>query len=149
MKPNITHTHTSNYHSHLTQFWQSTNNDFGQYPHGSKQQPFYGPLSGTTRVRRYQKKHSSTHHPDHHPIFISFLYLPWSTASSLFKLCASQYFDNLFPCPLWSTSWSGALHLIFHTFLHPISVFFSQHMSIPSHPHGSKPKGKGWWCHTP
>ena len=31
------------------------------------QQLFYGPLSGTTRVSRYQKKHSPTHHPDHHP----------------------------------------------------------------------------------
>ena len=38
------------------------------------------------------------------------------------------FLHNLFPCPLWSTSWSGALRLIFHTFLHPISVFFSQHM---------------------
>ena len=27
-----------------------------------------------------------------------------------------------------------ALHLIFHTFLRPISVFFSQHMPIPSQP---------------
>jgi len=34
-----------------------------------QQQPFYGPLSGTTRVSRYQKKHSPTPHPDHHPIF--------------------------------------------------------------------------------
>jgi len=43
---------------------------------------------------------------------------------------------NLFaqplPCPLWSTSWSGALHLIFHTFLHPISVFISKHMPLMS-----------------
>ena len=37
-----------------------------------QQQPFYGRLSGTTRVSRYQKKHSPTHHPHHHPIFISF-----------------------------------------------------------------------------
>jgi len=41
----------------------------------TQQQPFYGPLSGTTRVSRYQKKHSPTHHPDHHPIFISFFHL--------------------------------------------------------------------------
>jgi len=41
-------------------------------------------------VSRYQKKHSPTHHPDHHPIFISFFHLPRSTASSLFKLRASQ-----------------------------------------------------------
>ena len=31
-------------------------------------QPFYSPLSGTTRVIRYQKRHSPTHHLDHHPI---------------------------------------------------------------------------------
>jgi len=91
-----------------------------------ERQPFYGPLSGTTRVSQYQKKHSPTHHPDHHPIFISFFHLPRSVASSLFKLRAWQSFlHNLSPCTLWSTSWSGALHLIFHTFLHPISVFFS------------------------
>jgi len=85
----------------------------------TQQQPFYGPLSGTTRVSRYQKKHSPTHHPDHHPVFISFFHLPRSIASSLFKLRAWQFLHNLFPCPLWSTSWSGAIHLIFRTFLHP------------------------------
>ena len=88
------------------------------------------PFSGTTRVSRYQKKHSPTHHPDHHPTFISFFHLPRSIASSLFKLSALQSFlHNLSPCPLWSTSWSGALYIIFHTFLHPISVFFSQHVN--------------------
>ena len=90
-----------------------------------QQQPFYGPLSRTTRMSQYQKKHPPTHHPDHHPIFISF-HLLRSVASSLFKLRAWQSFCT--------TSWSGALHLIFHTFLHPISVFFSQHMPIPSQP---------------
>jgi len=55
-------------------------------------QPFYGPLSGTTRVSRYHKKHLPTHHPDHHSIFISFFHLPRSTASSLFKLRAWQSF---------------------------------------------------------
>jgi len=50
--------------------------------------------------------------------------------------CLAIFLHNLFPCLLWSTSWSGVLHLIFHTgtFLHPISVFFSQHMPIPSQP---------------
>ena len=38
--------------------------------------------------------------------------------------CLAIFLHNLSPCPLWSISWSGALHLIFHTFLHPISVFF-------------------------
>jgi len=28
-----------------------------------QQQPFYGPLSRTTLVSWYQKKHSPTHHP--------------------------------------------------------------------------------------
>jgi len=63
-----------------------------------QQQPFYGPLSGTTRVSRYQNKHSPTHHPGHHPVFISFFHLPRSIASSLFKLRAWQSF-----CTTWST----------------------------------------------
>ena len=77
-------------------------------------QPFYGPLSGTTRVSRYQKNHSPTHHPDHHPIFIGFFHLPQSIASSLFKLRAWQSFCTtslhvLFGLPLGlepSTSYS-------------------------------------------
>ena len=48
--------------------------------------------------------------------------------------CLAIFLHNLPPCPLWCISWSGALHLIFHTFLHSISVFFSQHMPIPSQP---------------
>jgi len=52
------------------------------------QRSCYGPLSGTTRVSRYQKKHSPTHHPDHHSIFISFFHLLRCIASSLFKLHA-------------------------------------------------------------
>jgi len=48
--------------------------------------------------------------------------------------CLAISLHNLSPRPLWSTSWSGALHVIFHTFLHPISVFFSQHMPIPPQP---------------
>ena len=57
-----------------------------------QQQSFYGPLFRTTRVNRYQKKHSPTHRPDHHPIFISFFHLLRSTASSLFRLCSWQSF---------------------------------------------------------
>ena len=58
----------------------------------TQQQPFHGPLSGTTRVSRYQKKHSPAHHPGPHPIFISFFHLPRSIASTLFKLHAWQSF---------------------------------------------------------
>jgi len=49
--------------------------------------------------------------------------------------CLAIFLHNLSTRPFWSTScscWSGALHLIFHTFLQPISVFFSQNMPIPS-----------------
>jgi len=57
-----------------------------------QQQSFYGPLSGTTRVSQYQKKHWPTDHPNHHPIFTSFFHLLRSIASSLFKLHAWQSF---------------------------------------------------------
>jgi len=65
-------------------------------------------------VSQYQKKHSPTLHPDHHPIFISFFHLPQSIASSLFKLrdwrsfCTTS-FHVLFGLPLGlepSTSYS-------------------------------------------
>jgi len=46
--------------------------------------------------------------------------------------CLAIFLHNLSPCPLWSTSCSEALRLTFHTFLHRISVVFSQHMPIPS-----------------
>ena len=70
-------------------------------------------MSGTTRVSRYQKKHSPTH-------------LSWSSCNLCQLLpsttvqiaCLAIFLRNLCPHPLSSTSWSGALHLIFHTFLH-------------------------------
>jgi len=92
-----------------------------------QQQPFYGPLSRTTRVSRYQKKHSPTHHPDHHPIFIRFFHLPRSITSSLFKLRAWQSFCTtsfhvLFGLPFGlepSTSYS------IHFFTQSVSSFRS------------------------
>ena len=66
--------------------WAMNKTSINGYEMSQQQQSFYGPLSGTTRVSRYQKKHSPTHHPDHHPIFISFFPLLRSIASSL-----SQY----------------------------------------------------------
>jgi len=77
-----------------------------------QQQSFYGPLSGTTRASRYQKKHSPTHHPDHHIIFISFFCPLRSIAFSLFKLHAWQSFCTtslyiIFGLPLHLTQdWS-------------------------------------------
>jgi len=71
------------------------------------QQPFYGPLSRTTRVSRYQKKHSPTQHPDHHPIFISFFHLPWSTHPP----CSNYVLGNLFAQPLSMSSFGLSLGL--------------------------------------
>ena len=68
--------------------------------------------------------------PDQHPIFISLFRLPRAIASSLFKLHAWQSFSTTSRHPLWSISWSGVLHLIFHTFLHPVSSF---HGTCPYH----------------
>jgi len=54
-----------------------------------QQEPFNGRLSRTTRVGRYQKKHSPAHtHPGQRTVFITFLHLQRSMASSLFSLRA-------------------------------------------------------------
>jgi len=93
---------------------------------------FYGHLSGTTRVRRYQKKHSPTNHPDHHPIFISFFHLPRSIASSLFKLRAWQSFCTisfhiLFGLPL---GLEPSISYSIHFFTQSVSSF---HNTCPYH----------------
>ena len=118
--------HTNQLYSAYLIFLRSTP-CFHKYLLQQQQQLFYGPLSGTTRVSRYQKKRSPTHHPDHHPIFISFFHLPRSIASSLFKLRALQSFCTssfhvLFGLPLGlgpSTSHS------IHFFTQSVSSFRS------------------------
>jgi len=45
-------------------------------------------------------------------------------------MCLTVLFHNLSPGPLWSSSWSGTLYFILHTFLHP-SYFF--HNTCPYH----------------
>jgi len=85
-------------------------------------------LPGWASTRR--NIHPPTY-PDYQPIFINFLIYHDPQHPPCYVL------DNLFahfspsPYPIWFTSCSGALHLILHTFLHPISVFFLQHMPIP------------------
>jgi len=109
-------------------------------PHTTQQQPFYGHLSGTTRVSRYQKEHSPTHRPDH-PVFICFFHLPWSGASSLFKLHACLLLGSLFAYALSMSSliyllvWSPPPHipyislpnqcLLFATHAHTIATCFA------------------------
>ena len=68
-----------------------------------------------------------------HPNLLS----PSTTNHSILHIqstCSTVFFHNFSPSFLWSTSWPGTLHFILHTFLHPIIVFFSQHMPIPSQP---------------
>ena len=53
-------------------------------------------LSGTTRVSRYEKKHSPTHtYHGHRSFLICFLHLLKSMASSLFSLRAWQSFSTI------------------------------------------------------
>jgi len=46
---------------------------------------------------------------------------------SIQSTCFTVFFHNLSPSLLWSTSWSGTIHFILHTFLNPIIIFFLQH----------------------
>jgi len=95
----------------------------------TQQQSFYGPLSGTTWVSRYQKKHSPTDYPDH-PIFISYFQLPQSIASSLFNFVLG----NLFAKPLSKSSlvnilvWSPPPHI-------PYISSPSQYLLFATHAH--------------
>jgi len=109
---------------------------FSVYPcplhchYNTHSQPFNGLLSGTTRVGRYQKKHSPTHtHPDDRTSFIIFLHLQRSTAS-LFSLRAWQ---SSLTTSLQVLSGS-TLNLTLHASLHPIIVIPSQHMPTPTQP---------------
>jgi len=59
-------------------------------------QPFNGLWSGTTRVGRYQEKHSPTHtHPVQLTSFINFLHVLRSIASSLFNLSWTNVMTNV------------------------------------------------------
>ena len=69
--------------------WQLTNSSLVVHMGTGTQHPFYGHLSRTTWVSRYQKKHSSTHaYLDQQSSCISFLHLQRSIASSLLTLRA-------------------------------------------------------------
>jgi len=72
---------------HITTTWHIP------YEIPQQEQSFYGPLSSTTRLSRYQKKHSPTHtYPNQQPSIISLFHLLRSTASCLFNLRAWQPF---------------------------------------------------------
>ena len=68
-----------------------------------------------------------------HPLSaFSIYYNTWHLPCSIYML--DSLFAHISPSPLWSTSWSGTLHFILHTFLHPIIVVYSQHTPIPLQP---------------
>jgi len=59
-----------------------------------------------------------------HPLSASSIcYNPWHPPCSIYVLTVILH--NLCTSFFWSNSWSGTLHFILHTFLHPIIVFFS------------------------
>ena len=89
---------------------------------------FYDPFSGTNRVSRYQKKHS----PTHLSWSSSNLYqlLPFTTIHSILLVqftWLAVFLHNLSPSPIWSTSWSGALHLILHISSRSQWLLFATH----------------------
>ena len=91
-----------------------------------QQQPFNGCWSGTTRVGRYQKKHSPTHtHPDHRTSFITLTFTTINDILFVQFTSLTVLLYNISPGPLWSSSWSWTLNFILHTFLHPLSSFRS------------------------
>jgi len=89
-----------------------------------------------SNVIRSTQRSRPKHSPSHLSWSSSNLHqlLPSTTIHSILPVqftCLTIFLHNLSPNPLWSTSWSGALHLILDTFLYPVSVFF---LPIPSQP---------------
>ena len=100
------------------------------------QRPFNGLWSGTTRVGRYQKRHSPTHtHPDHRASFIIFLHLQRSMASSLFNLRAWQSSRTTSPPP--SFLYAKNVHSPLRQYLHKLTQSTCQWVHVP----GTDPKG--------
>jgi len=91
-----------------------------QLPHflqSTHTQPCNGLWSGTTRVGRYQKKHSPTHTLIiGHPLSASSVLSPFIQFT-----CLTVLFDNLSLGPLWSSSWSWTLY-----FVHPMHGIWSR-----------------------
>jgi len=75
-----------------------------------------------------------------HPLWSSiaaYLLYPSNTIHGILPVQSTHLtiiLHNISPTSLWSTSWPDTLHFILHTFLHPIIIFFLQHMPIPSQP---------------
>jgi len=124
---------------HVSPTFQPVATIFGTVMHTA---PLNGTTTTTSVLRPFVRDYPSEPVPEetltHPPSWSSsnlYQLLLSTTIHSILLVqitCLAISLHNLFLCPLLSTSCSGALHLIFHTFLRPISVFFSQHMPIPS-----------------
>jgi len=56
---------------------------------------------------------------------IPYLLPPSITIHGIFRVkftCLTVFLHNLYPGFLWSTSWSGTMHFLIHTFLHPVTL---------------------------
>jgi len=98
-----------------------------------QQQPFYGPLSETTWVSRYQKK-TFTHSHLSWSSTIPYQHPPPTMVDSILPvqfICLTVFFHNLSPSPLWSPLRLAFSISVSNRFLQPITVFFLQHMPIP------------------
>jgi len=86
----------------------------------TRTEPFNSPLSWTTRVGRYQKKHLPIHtRPDHQTLFINFLRL-WFIAFS-FNLHAWQFFSTTsvqVGVLAWLSVWSEVQTCIWPSWCH-------------------------------
>ena len=98
------------------------------------QPPFNGPLSGTTQLGQYQKKHSPTHtHPDHQTSFINFIHLLLLVQFT----CLVVLLHNLSPGPLGlEPSASYSIHFFTQLLLplascaHTIATCFAEVLKV-------------------
>jgi len=101
-------------------------------------QPFYGTLNFVQdSLGEPVSEETFTHSHRSWSSIILYLLPPSFTIRGILLvqfICLTVFFHYLSPSFLWSTSWSGTLRFILNTFLHPIIVFFSPHMPIPSQP---------------
>ena len=71
-----------------------------------------------SHTRLFNGRWSAYTHPDHQTSFINFLHLLRFTTIYIILYvqftCLTVLFDNLFPGPLWSSSWPWTLNFILH-----------------------------------
>ena len=69
--------------------------------------------------------------PSHHLLFAAHTH-KIAACSAIIPMLLLPFQRPLSRSSSWSSSWSCTLYFILHAFLHPVIIFFSQHMPIPS-----------------